>query len=85
MGRKCVINGLFGGNWEEINMDKNSSCKFSCMTKKGDDNNYKLKEETVKNIPSLNDSDENINTISYNEIKFENKNKKDKDDNCIIF
>ena len=55
------------------------------MPKKGDNNNYKLKEETVKNIPSLNESDENINTKSYNEIKFENKIKRIKMIIALLF
>ena len=88
-GKKCEINGTLGGNWGEINLNKDVSCGFSCMPKKNNDINSKLKEEIVKIAPNLNDSDDNINdNISYNEIKIENKNneaKEDKNSNCVIF
>ena len=88
-GKKCEINGTIGGNWGEINLNKDVSCGFSCMPKKNNDINSKLKEEIVKKAPNLNDSDDNINdNISYNEIKIENKNneaKEDKNSNCVIF
>ena len=89
-GKKCEISGSLGGNWGEINMNKVTSCGFSCMPNKGENLNFKLKEEIVKNVPKLNDSfDDNISTMIYNEIKDENKNKKitkdDRDNNCKIF
>lgn len=88
-GKKCEINEKLGGDWGEINLNKDVSCGFSCMPKKNNDINFKLKEEIVKTAPNLNDSDDNINdNISYNEIKIENTNTKeseDKNSNCIIF
>ena len=83
-GKQCEINGTLGGNWGEINLDKGTSCGFSCMPNKGGNINNKLKDEIIKKVPTLNDTDDNISTVSYNEIKCENKIKKDKDDNCII-
>jgi len=65
-------------------MNKVTSCGFSCMPNKGGNINNKLKDEIIKKVPTLNDTDDNISTLSYNEINCENKIKKDKDDNCII-
>ena len=88
-GKQCVINGTLGGNWGEINLNKSTSCGFSCMPKK--DFSFKLKDEIVKKVPSLNDSEDFGSSISYNELKCDNNNKnnnnnKDKSENkCNIF
>jgi len=47
-GKQCEINGTLGGNWGEINLDKSTSCGFSCMPNKGENLNFKLK--IVENI-----------------------------------
>ena len=88
-GKQCVINGILGGTWGEINMNKSTSCGFSCMPKK--DFSFKLKEEISKKVPSLNDSEDLGSSISYNDLKCGNNNNNDKqinkdkeDDKCII-
>ena len=55
------------------------------------DFSFKLKDEIVKKVPSLNDSEDFGSSISYNELKCDNNNKnnnnnKDKSENkCNIF
>ena len=56
-GKKNFIKGNLGGEWGEINLDKEVHCGFSCMPKV--ENNYKKKEEIIKMVPNyLNQYDE---------------------------
>ena len=83
-GKQCVINGILGGTWGEINMNKSTSCGFSCMPKK--DFSFKLKDEIVKKVPSMKESEDFGSNISCNDLKSDNKYNKDKEeDRCNIF
>ena len=56
-GKKNCIKGSIGGDWGEINLDKEAHCGFSCMPKV--ENNFKKKEEIIKMVPNyLNQSDD---------------------------
>ena len=48
-GKKNLINGTMGGDWGEINLNKEVHCGFGCMPKS--EINYKIKEEIIKNVP----------------------------------
>ena len=89
-GKQCVINGILGGTWGEINMSKSTSCGFSCMPKK--DLSFKLKDDIVKKVPSFNESEEYGKSISNNDLSCDNNNINDKnynknkgEDKCYIF
>ena len=57
-GKKNIINGTMGGDWGEIDLNKEIHCGFGCMPKSEID--YKMKEEIIKNVPFyLNQSDDN--------------------------
>ena len=55
-GKNNTISGSLGGDWGEINLDKEVHCGFACMPKS--ENNYKKKEEIFKKVPSYLDHDE---------------------------
>ena len=57
-GKKNLINGSIGGEWGEINLNKETHCGFGCMPKS--ELNYKKKEEIIKKVPNyLNQSEDN--------------------------
>ena len=57
-GKKNLINGSIGGEWGEINLNKESHCGFGCMPKS--ELNYKQKEEIIRKVPNyLNQSEDN--------------------------
>ena len=61
-GKKNSINGSIGGDWGEIDMNKDIHCGFSCMPKA--QINYKKKEEIVKKVPSYLNQSEDGRSIS---------------------
>ena len=60
-GKNNTINGSLGGDWGEINLDKDAQCGFSCMPKS--ERNYKKKEEIIKKVPSYFDQSEDIKSL----------------------
>ena len=48
-GKKNVIYGTMGGDWGEIDLNKEVHCGFGCTPKS--EINYKIKEEIIKNVP----------------------------------
>ena len=57
-GKKNLINGTLGGEWGEINLNKEVHCGFGCLPKS--EINYKKKEEIIKKVPFyLNQSSDN--------------------------
>ena len=57
-GKNNLINGSIGGDWGEINLNKESHCGFGCMPKL--ELNNKKKEEIIKKVPNyLNQSEDN--------------------------
>ena len=55
-GKNNTISGSLGGDWGEINLDKEVHCGFACMPKS--ERNFKKKEEIIKKVPSYLDHDE---------------------------
>ena len=60
-GKKNLINGSIGGDWGEINLNKESNCGFGCMPKS--ELNYKKKEEIIRKVPNYLNQSEDIRSI----------------------
>ena len=60
-GKNNTISGSLGGDWGEINLDKEVHCGFSCMPKS--ERNYKKKEEIFKKVPSYSSQNEEIKSL----------------------
>ena len=82
-GKKNLISGNIGGDWGEININKDSYCGFACMPK--DEVNYKKKEEIIKKVPNYLNQSEDARSIDetskrkkefpYNEYKSNNSDR----------
>ena len=60
-GKKNLINGSIGGDWGEIDLNKETHCGFGCMPKS--ELNIKKKEEIIKKVPNYLDQSEDNRSI----------------------
>ena len=60
-GKNNLINGNIGGDWGEININKDLNCGFACMP--NEEVNYKKKEEIIKKVPNYLNQSEDIRSI----------------------
>ena len=55
-GKNNVINGGLGGDWGQVELNDDITCKFSCVGETKIDN--RKKEEIVKKVPSYSEQNE---------------------------
>ena len=60
-GKNNLINGSIGGDWGEIDLNKETHCGFGCMPKS--ELNIKKKEEIISKVPKYLNQSEDIRSI----------------------